>query len=57
MVYMMKIVDIKAYLVQFACGMDQIKTLDVESGPGANHGDSRRYRADWQRRHDAKDTF
>lgn len=47
MVCMMKIVDTKAYLVQFACGMNQIKTLDVGSGPGANHSDSRRYRADW----------
>jgi hypothetical protein len=37
--------------------MGQIKTMDFGSGQGANHSDTRGYRADLQRRHGAKDAF
>ncbi len=35
--------------------MEQIKAIDFGSGQGENHGDTRRYRADLQRRHGTKD--
>ena len=37
--------------------MEQIKTMDFGSGQGANHSDTRRYRADLQRRHGCEDAL